>query len=220
MSAVLARNWWAVGLRSLVAVAFAIAVILLLPRPTLGALVLLFAAYLAADGALAIVAGVRAMRRGELWQALMFEGAANLMVAGAVLIWPAMAAVAFVPLTSAWAIVTGALLLAAARRLARSHGRWLFVLAGALSTTWGALAAAVGPSAGSTPETVGWWLVGYALPFAIVLMALAGLLQWRDRKASISASGSVPDVAKIDLIGTQDEKIYLEFSTVARERGQ
>jgi Short repeat of unknown function (DUF308) len=118
MSAVLARNWWAVGLRSLVAVAFAIAVILLLPRPTLGALVLLFAAYLAADGALAIVAGVRAMRRGELWQALMFEGAANLMVAGAVLIWPAMAAVAFVPLTSAWAIVTGALLLAAARRLA------------------------------------------------------------------------------------------------------
>jgi hypothetical protein len=67
---------------------------------------------------------------------------------------------------------------------------------------------------------MGWWLVGYALPFAIVLMALAGLLQWRDRKASISASGSVPDVAKIDLIGTQDEKIYLEFSTVARERGQ
>jgi uncharacterized membrane protein HdeD (DUF308 family) len=190
MSAALARNWWAVGLRSLVAVAFAIAVILLLPRSTLGTLVLLFAAYLAADGALAIVAGVRAMRRGELWQALMFEGAANLMFAGAVLIWPAMAAVAFVRLTSAWAIVTGALLLAAARRLARSHGRWLLVLAGALSATWGALAAAVGASAGSTPETMGWWLVGYALPFAIILLALAGLLQWRDRKASISASGN------------------------------
>ena len=138
MSAALARNWWAVGLRSLVAVAFAITVILLLPRPTLGALVLLFAAYLAADGALAIVAGVRAMRRGELWQALMFEGALNLMVGGAVLIWPAMAAVAFDRLTSAWAIVTGALLLAAARRLARSHGRWLLVLAGAqrLGARW------------------------------------------------------------------------------------
>src|SRR3982074_2830868 len=68
MSAALARNWWAVGLRSLVAVAFAIAVILLLPRSTLGALVLLFAAYLAADGALAIGAGRRAMRRGERGQ--------------------------------------------------------------------------------------------------------------------------------------------------------
>ena len=75
----------------------------------------------------------------------MFEGAANLMVAGAVLIWPAMAAVAFVRVTSAWAIVTGALLLAAARRLARSHGRWLLGLAGALSASSGALAASVGP---------------------------------------------------------------------------
>ena len=114
MSAALARNWWAIGLRALLAVAFVIAV-LLLPRPTLGALVLMFAAYMAADGALEIVSGLRAMRRG-----LIFEGATNLALVGAVLIWPAMAAVAFVRLTSAWAIVTGALLVAAARRLSLS----------------------------------------------------------------------------------------------------
>jgi hypothetical protein len=138
MSAVLARNWWAVGLRSLVAVAFAIAVILLLPRPTLGALVLLFAAYLAADGALAIVAGVRAMRRGELWQALMFEGAANLMVGGAVLIWPGDGCCRLRPPDQRvgdrdWSAP-------ACRRAApcRSHGRWLLVLAGAqrLGARW------------------------------------------------------------------------------------
>lgn len=119
MSAALARNWWAIGLRALLAVAFVIAV-LLLPRPTLGALVLMFAAYMAADGALEIVSGLRAMRRGEFWQTLIFEGATNLALVGAVLIWPAMAAVAFVRLTSAWAIVTGALLVAAARRLSPS----------------------------------------------------------------------------------------------------
>jgi len=119
MSAALARNWWAIGLRALLAVAFVIAV-LLLPRPTLGALVLMFAAYMAADGALEIVSGLRAMRRGEFWQTLIFEGATNLALVGAVLIWSAMAAVAFVRLTSAWAIVTGALLVAAARRLSLS----------------------------------------------------------------------------------------------------
>jgi uncharacterized membrane protein HdeD (DUF308 family) len=52
----------AVGLRALLAVVFVIAV-LLLPKPTLGALVLMFAAYMSADGALAIVSELRAMRR-------------------------------------------------------------------------------------------------------------------------------------------------------------
>jgi uncharacterized membrane protein HdeD (DUF308 family) len=178
MSAGLARNWRAVGMRAGLAVLFAITV-LLLPRPTLGVLVLTFAAYVAADGAMAIVAGIRAMRRGELWQTLIFEGAVNISVAGVVLAWPAMAAVAFVRLTSVWAILTGALLLAAARRLSLSHGRWLLALAGVVSGVWGVLAAAVGPSSESTPETMAWWLVGYALPFAVMLLALAGLLQRR-----------------------------------------
>ena len=33
------------------------------------------------------------------------------------------------------------------------------------------------------------------------------------QSACEASCSSVPDVAKIDLIGTQDEKIYLEFST-------
>lgn len=188
MSAGLARNWWTVGLRALIAVVFIIAV-LLLPRPTLGALVMMFAAYVAADGALAIVSGLRAMRRGELWQTLIFEGAINLALAGSVLIWPAMAAVTFVRLTSAWAIVTGALLLAAARRLSVSHGRWLLALTGMVSGVWGALATTVGPTAESAPETMGWWLVGYALPFAATLLLLAGILQRRHQRSFTPVSG-------------------------------
>jgi uncharacterized membrane protein HdeD (DUF308 family) len=113
----------------------------LFPKPTLGAFVLAFAAYVAADGAMALVTGIRAMRRGELWQTLIFEGAVNLSVTGVVLVWPAMAAVAVVRLTSVWAIVTGALLLAAARRLSVAHGRWLLALAGMISIVWGVLAA-------------------------------------------------------------------------------
>jgi uncharacterized membrane protein HdeD (DUF308 family) len=189
MSAGLARNWWTVGLRALFAVVFIIAV-LLLPRPTLGALIIMFAAYVAADGALAIVLGLRAMRRGELWQTLIFEGAINLVLAGGVLIWPAMAAVTFVRLASAWAIVTGALLLAAARRLSVSHGRWVLALTGMVSGIWGALATTVGPTAESAPDTMGWWLVGYALPFAATLLLLSGILQRRHQRSFAPVSGA------------------------------
>jgi uncharacterized membrane protein HdeD (DUF308 family) len=175
-------------LRALFGGMFVIAV-LLLPRPTLAAFILIFAAYVAADGALAIVAAVRAMRRGEVWQTLIFEGTINLTLAGAVLIWPAMAAVAFVRLTSAWAIVTGAILVAAARRLPLSHGRWVLALAGIVSAVWGALAAALGPSSESAPETLGWWLIAYALPFAATLLVLAGLLQRRHSAIIRTRSG-------------------------------
>jgi len=186
MSVGLARNWWVVGIRSGLAAAFVIT-ILLFPKPTLGALVLAFAAYVAADGAMALVAGIRAMRRGERWQTLIFEGTVNLSVTGMVLVWPAMAAAAFVRLTSVWAIMTGALLLAAARRLSLSHGRWLLALAGLVSVGWGVLAATVGPSAVSTPETMAWWLIGYALPFAAALLVLTALLQRRHKQSSGSA---------------------------------
>jgi uncharacterized membrane protein HdeD (DUF308 family) len=88
---------------------------------------------------------------------------------------------------STWAIVTGAFLLAAARRLARSYGRWLLAAAGFISGIWGALVAAVGPTSASASETMGWWLIGYALPFAATLLVLAGLLQRRHKQSSAAA---------------------------------
>jgi uncharacterized membrane protein HdeD (DUF308 family) len=50
MSAGLARSWWAIGLRGIATLLFGIAV-LILPSPSIASLVLLFAAYVAADGA-------------------------------------------------------------------------------------------------------------------------------------------------------------------------
>ena len=137
MSAGLARNWWAVGLRGAVAILFVIA-ILRLPSPTTASLVLMFAAYVAADGAFAILARMRGSPRGERWRLLILEGATNLAAAAAVLAWPAIAIAApFVRLACAWAVVTGALLLAAAHRLSGPHGRWVLVLAGVASAGWG-----------------------------------------------------------------------------------
>jgi hypothetical protein len=83
MSAGLARNWWAVGLRGAAAMLFVIA-ILCLPSPTIASLMLMFAAYVAADGAFAILAGMRAAPRGERLRLVILEGATNLAAAAAV----------------------------------------------------------------------------------------------------------------------------------------
>ena len=80
MSAALARNWWAISLRGVVAVIFGL-IALLLPGVTLASLVLLFGAYMVVDGVLAVVAAVRAARQGERWGLLIFEGIADLAAA-------------------------------------------------------------------------------------------------------------------------------------------
>jgi hypothetical protein len=57
----------------------------------------------------------------------------------------------------------------------------LLAAAGFISGIWGALVAAVGPTSASASETMGWWLIGYALPFVATLLVLAGLLQRRHK---------------------------------------
>jgi uncharacterized membrane protein HdeD (DUF308 family) len=103
-SAGLARNWRAIGLRAVAAGLFAFAV-LAFPSATLATLILMFIAYLAADGAFAIVAGARAARRGERWWSLMLEGMLNLGTAAVLLAWPAIAIIPFIRITNAWALL-------------------------------------------------------------------------------------------------------------------
>jgi uncharacterized membrane protein HdeD (DUF308 family) len=176
MSAGAGDNWWAIGLRGVAAILFAIT-ILSLPPEAVAPLVFLFAAYLAADGAFAILAGMRAPRWGSRWPILMLEGSVNLAAAVAVLVWQAVAAVALVQIATVWAVITGGLLLAAAHRLSTSEGRWILMLAGVVSASWGALVAAIGAS---DTRAIGLWLVGYALIFGGTLAALAG--HWQRRR--------------------------------------
>jgi uncharacterized membrane protein HdeD (DUF308 family) len=174
------------GVRGLAPILFAIT-ILSLPPQAIAPLVFLFAAYLTADGAFAILAGMRAPRWGYRWPMLIFEGSVNFAAAAAVLVWQAVAAVALVQIVAAWAVITGGLLLAAAHRLSRSEGRWILTLAGVVSASWGALVAAIGAS---DTRAMGLWLVGYALIFGGTLAALAGRWQRRRRTSAADASGS------------------------------
>jgi uncharacterized membrane protein HdeD (DUF308 family) len=184
MSEGLARNWWLVGLRALGALAFGIGIVTLPPR-ALASVIFAFSGYLAADGVITVLSGVRKLQRGDRWTALILEGASNLAVAAVVLAIPDLAIIPFLQLTSAWAVLTGALLLVAARRLVDGYGRWPLIASGALSIAWGVLEAAAGPASSSDAQIVGAWLGAYALAVGIALLSLAGAL--REKRPSAMA---------------------------------
>jgi uncharacterized membrane protein HdeD (DUF308 family) len=189
MNAALAQNWWAIAIRGVLAIVFGL-IALVLPGATMLSLVLVFAAYALVDGTFAIVAAVRAARQHERWGMLVLEGIVNIITAAIAVFWPAITVVAFVLLVAAWAIVSGALLLAAAFRLSIDHGRWWLVLGGIASVVYGVLLV-VAPMIGALVLT--WWLGAYALVFGVALLVLAFRLRARrneDTSASISAQAT------------------------------
>ena len=176
MNAALARNWWAVALRGAFAILFGI-VAFLMPGATILALVLVFSAYMLADGVLAIVSAVRAARRNERWGLLVFQGIASILAGIAAFVWPGITVLVFVTLVAAWSIVSGGLILGAAVRLKIDHGRWWLALSGLLSIIFGILLV-LAPLAGAVVLT--WWIGAYALVFGVALLVLAYRL-WEHR---------------------------------------
>ncbi|MCJ2051855.1 HdeD family acid-resistance protein [Methylobacterium sp. J-070] len=187
MSAALARNWWLVALRGVVAILFG-AIAFVAPDVFVLSLVLFFAAYMAADGAFAIVGAVRAAQRHERWGFLLLEGIVNLVVGvGAVLV-PAAAVWAFVLLLAAWALVTGGLMIAAAFRLHLHYGRWWLVLGGLVSILF---AAALLIDPGMSALVLTWWIGAYTVAFGVLLLILAFRLRSRHGAAGPSIRGGL-----------------------------
>jgi uncharacterized membrane protein HdeD (DUF308 family) len=175
MSALLARNWWAIALRGVFSILFGI-IALFMPGVTIGALVLLFAAFMLVDGIFAIVAGVRAAAHHERWGALILEGIVDLIASAIAFFVPIATVLAFVYLTAAWAIVSGVMMLAAVFRLRPTHGKWLLALGGVISVVWGVLLI-IAPIPGAVVLT--WWLGAYAIIFGVALLVLAFRLRRR-----------------------------------------
>ncbi|MFT8243126.1 HdeD family acid-resistance protein [Roseomonas sp. BN140053] len=186
MSALLARNWWAIGLRGAFAILFGL-VALLVPFATVASLVLVFAAYMLADGIFAIVAGVRAAARHERWGLLILEGVVDLLAGVVAFLMPGLTVLLLVTLLGIWSVVSGALMIFAAFRLQGGHGRWLLALSGLVSVVWGVLLY-LSPVAGALVLT--WWLGGYALAFGVVLLVLAFRL--RARRGAVPPAGALP----------------------------
>jgi uncharacterized membrane protein HdeD (DUF308 family) len=183
---VLARNWWAVALRGVFGILFGL-VALTVPAAVMLSLALVFAAYLLADGVLAIVAAVRAAQSHDRWGLMLTEGILDITMGLLAALFPAGAVLAFVLATAAWALLTGGLMLGAAFRLSASHGRWWLAFGGIISLIWGILLL-LAPVAGALVLT--WWLGGYAIVFGVALLVLGFRLRgFRDQGTAGTAPG-------------------------------
>ena len=169
LSELLAQHWWAVGLRGILGIIFGL-ICLLTPGIAVGALVIVFAAYMFVDGVFAIVSGIRAARSGEQWGLLILEGIVGLAAGIVAIVWPAITLVALVWIAAIWAIVSGALMLGAAVSLNIDYGRWWLALGGIASLIFGILLI-VEPFIGAVVLTL--WIGAYALVFGALLLVLA-----------------------------------------------
>jgi uncharacterized membrane protein HdeD (DUF308 family) len=184
MRIAVARNWWSLAVRGIVAILVGL-VTFVWPGITLTGLVLLFGAYAFLDGIFSIAGMARAVRSHERWGSLLFEGVAGLVAGLVTVVWPAITAVSLLYVVGAWALVTGTVEIAAAIRLRRHiAGEWMLVLSGVLSLAFGVLIVLF-PLAGAL--AIALWLGAYCLIFGAVLVALGfRLRRWSETLAGPS----------------------------------
>ena len=137
MDRILSHAWWALLIRGILAIVFAVTAIVW-PGITLTLLVLMFGAWALVDGVFVVGNGV-IYRQGE-WGWLVLEGLVGIAAGLIALIAPWMALFAFLMLVGAWLLVTGALEIVQAVQLRRVFdNEWLLILNGSLSILMAAL---------------------------------------------------------------------------------
>ena len=174
MTTEIARYWWMLLVRGVIAVLFGV-MALMWPVITLMMLVLLFGAYALIDGIFAVIVGVRVRRDGKRWWMMILGGLDGIAIGVLTFIWPRITALALLYLIAAWAIITGTLGMMAALWLRKMiKGEWLLALYGILLLLFGVLLAIL-PIPGVLAIT---WLIGiYAIIFGVLLIVLAFRLE-------------------------------------------
>jgi uncharacterized membrane protein HdeD (DUF308 family) len=165
----LGRNWWMVAARGILAVLFG-ALMMSTPDASLNLLVAVFGLYALLDGAWAIASALWVTRTWFTAWPVLFEGTASVAVGAFALGWPVVPR-ELVFAIATWGVVTGAMELVAAFRLATpAAGRWLLATGGACSLFLAGLILTL-PHA-MTPRIVR--IMGiYAVAFGISLWAAA-----------------------------------------------
>jgi uncharacterized membrane protein HdeD (DUF308 family) len=172
-------DWRLVAVRGLIALVFGV-VALVWPELTLWALVVLWGAYVLADGVIALVAAFAgAAPQGRGW--LVFHGLVGIAVGIVTLVWPAITGLALLWMVAAWALLIGVMALVNAVRMRREiEHEWALGAAGLLAI---ALAAVLifRPGAGALAVT---WAIGW---FAVVMGVLLLVLAWEVRREAHAA---------------------------------
>ena len=165
ITSALARNWWVLLIRGVLAVLFGI-LAFAMPGLTLVTLVLLYGAYALADGLTALWVG----GSSRTWF-LVFGGILGVVVGIYTFIYPSITAIVLLYLIAAWAIVRGICEIITAIQLRNeiSH-EWALIIGGIISIIFGVVLVA-NPAAGALAVV---WIIGaYALIFGLMMIVLA-----------------------------------------------
>ena len=186
-----ARSRWVWGVRGLVTIAFGV-VALAAPSQTLEALAVWLGAFLLGTGIATLLVGARTAGEGGMWLTPLLLGALEVALGVAAFTFPGVSAVALLwpVLAVFWALVSGALLLLAARQLRRAvPGEWLLPLIGGLSVVL-AVVLALFPLPGVQP--IAWTFGAYAVVSGSLLLALAEVLRRGARVVQPEPPARVP----------------------------
>jgi uncharacterized membrane protein HdeD (DUF308 family) len=170
MRRVLAVCWWMFVFRGAAALIFG-ALALAWPAMTLFLLVVIFAVYVLALGALALVAGLRA-RGQDGWWLICLLGLVSLAAGALSLLDPHVTALVLMLIIGAGALISGIIDLVIAIRLrAELRNEWFLGLAGTISALFGAFVL-ISPGAGALALI---WLIALQSIATGVLFILIGL---------------------------------------------
>jgi uncharacterized membrane protein HdeD (DUF308 family) len=128
---ILARIWKVTALRGILAIAFAV-VILVWPNIGLTALIALFGAFALVSGLTTAVGAFSVEMRGADRAWLLIDGLLGIAVGVIVFVWPELSALGLLYAVAAWAIVTGILQMTVAFAVPLSGSRRLLILLGGL----------------------------------------------------------------------------------------
>jgi uncharacterized membrane protein HdeD (DUF308 family) len=179
----LARNWWLLLLRGIIAILFGV-LAFALPGLTLVTLVLLYGAFALADGLIAIAVAIMGGGDASARWWLAAVGIAGVVFGILTFIWPGMTALVLLVFIATWAIVLGIFEIVGAIKLRKEiDNEWLMILNGALSILFGVVLL-VWPGAGALALV---WLIGlFAILFGIIYITLAFKLR-QHRDAALTA---------------------------------
>lgn len=163
------KYWWSFLIRGVLATLFGL-IAIVVPGITLGALAILLAVFLIADGVFSFIASFKGRDLSPRWGFLLVEGVVGIGLGMLTFIWPGLTVLAIVLIIGFWAMVTGILeVLAAIKLRDEIEGEWLLGLGGVLSIIF-SLLLFVNPGVGAVAII---WLVGvYAILFGISLIFL------------------------------------------------
>jgi len=180
MVRLLARSWWAIALRGLVAILFGI-LALIWPGLTLDVLILFFGAFALLDGAFSAVSAIVNRKHDRTLWWFLIAGLAGVVVGILTFVYPGLTAIILVYFIAARALIVGVVEVVAAIALRREiSDEWFLIVQGIISVLFGVVLFIL-PGAGALALVL---VIGiYAVVVGVLLLLVAFRLRSWDKAA-------------------------------------